>query len=558
MGEKSNATNSSCTAQQQPNVTPSPPMNEQSPSTQQQNNTSNNTNSRPTSSVLISGMRTAQSLAEWQLQAVLYRAKLTQYFDTFISQGGDDIDQIMQCDEEEFLEIMSLVGMASKPLHVRRLQRTLSEFSLNRAQFLISAVPFIGLPPIDFPSTSSSDNLTAALQFLVPGYLPSASADQLCHSQPMTTSATPSDIFFAAATSSMLTMPSSTQVITQQNMFGNSAGQRSTGPSTSPSATAIALPLPDPSSFLLSLVNPSHFTPNVHQQQQQHTQPFSPYQLQQQFQTQQLPRDDSDGPSKRIKLSSFSPPPTTPTTSAAQGMGMASANSRRAKEMAGRGDEAGTAVAEASAGSFSTGTSSSSPNDRLTDAEISRLRQFAQEMVEQLPIQLEPRQGQNRRRMERGLLEAMSLPPDNPLRLEHFRLFARIYGRFDAKRKPNKALTRHERIVNEAAAQLSLLRPELLSRRDELFPLARKLARLFELPLNLRTSSAVEAKGSASPPGSSMIPNSVRNSSPTSNEECCDGTSPSTFVPTKHEKGDEFYQGGDEEEDEESQESEER
>lgn len=57
----------------------------------------------------MSGMRSAQSLAEWQLQAVLFRARLTQYFDVFISQGGDDIDQIMQCDETEFLEIMSLV-----------------------------------------------------------------------------------------------------------------------------------------------------------------------------------------------------------------------------------------------------------------------------------------------------------------------------------------------------------------------------------------------------------------------------------------------------------------
>ena len=58
----------------------------------------------------LSGMRSAQSLAEWQLQAVLFRARLTQYFEVFISQGGDDIDQIMQCDETEFLEIMSLVN----------------------------------------------------------------------------------------------------------------------------------------------------------------------------------------------------------------------------------------------------------------------------------------------------------------------------------------------------------------------------------------------------------------------------------------------------------------
>lgn len=59
--------------------------------------------------------------------------------------GGDDIDQIMQCDEQEFLEIMSLVGMSSKPLHVRRLQRTLNvipQFSLSRlAEMLVRNSP---------------------------------------------------------------------------------------------------------------------------------------------------------------------------------------------------------------------------------------------------------------------------------------------------------------------------------------------------------------------------------------------------------------------------------
>jgi hypothetical protein len=71
-------------------------------------------------------MRPATTISEWQLQAVLFRAKLTQYYDTFIAQGGDDIDQLMDCDETEFLEIMTLIGMASKPLHVRRLQKTLA------------------------------------------------------------------------------------------------------------------------------------------------------------------------------------------------------------------------------------------------------------------------------------------------------------------------------------------------------------------------------------------------------------------------------------------------
>ncbi|KAF7634748.1 hypothetical protein Mgra_00005782 [Meloidogyne graminicola] len=184
MADKKQSSSSSSHLEQQQS-TPSPPLNEQSPQLLIGNN--NNVEIQHQRSQLhLSGMRLANSLSEWQLQAVLFRARLTQYFDIFISQGGDDIDQIMQCDETEFLEIMSLVGMASKPLHVRRLQRTLSEFSVNRAQFLIATVPFIGLPPIDFPSTSSTtDNLTAALQFLVPGYLPSTNQiDTLTQQQP--------------------------------------------------------------------------------------------------------------------------------------------------------------------------------------------------------------------------------------------------------------------------------------------------------------------------------------------------------------------------------------
>uniref|UniRef100_A0A0N4ZB43 NCD1 domain-containing protein n=1 Tax=Parastrongyloides trichosuri TaxID=131310 RepID=A0A0N4ZB43_PARTI len=84
-------------------------------------------------------LKPVASASEWQLQAVLFKANLMQYYDVFISQGGDDIDYIMKTDENEFLEIMSLVGMASKPLHVRRFQRTLHEFSQDRDTFLKTA-----------------------------------------------------------------------------------------------------------------------------------------------------------------------------------------------------------------------------------------------------------------------------------------------------------------------------------------------------------------------------------------------------------------------------------
>jgi hypothetical protein len=104
----------------------------------------------------------------------------------------------------------------------------------------------------------------------------------------------------------------------------------------------------------------------------------------------------------------------------------------------------------------------------------------------------------------------MAMPNEDPQKIKEIRRFSAIYGRFDAKRKPEKPLTLHEVCsscisfcniipmfyiflhvfcqhsiffcktqvsVNEAAAQLCLLMPSLLNRRDELFPLARQVVR---------------------------------------------------------------------------------
>ena len=50
--------------------------------------------------------------------------------------GGDDVQQLCEAGEAEFLEIMDLVGMASKPMHVRRLQKALQEWVHNPGEFL--------------------------------------------------------------------------------------------------------------------------------------------------------------------------------------------------------------------------------------------------------------------------------------------------------------------------------------------------------------------------------------------------------------------------------------
>ena len=59
------------------------------------------------------------------------------------------MQQLCEAGEEEFLEIMALVGMASKPLHVRRLQKSLQEWAANPVAFMATAV-FQGPPPV-FP-----------------------------------------------------------------------------------------------------------------------------------------------------------------------------------------------------------------------------------------------------------------------------------------------------------------------------------------------------------------------------------------------------------------------
>ncbi|XP_078580799.1 NGFI-A-binding protein 1-like isoform X1 [Branchiostoma floridae x Branchiostoma japonicum] len=90
------------------------------------------------------------NLGELQLYRVLQCGNLLQYFDVFISQGGDDVQQLCEAGEEEFLEIMSLVGMASKPLHVRRLQKSLQEWVTTPTLFqdVIPTSPHqIPIPP---------------------------------------------------------------------------------------------------------------------------------------------------------------------------------------------------------------------------------------------------------------------------------------------------------------------------------------------------------------------------------------------------------------------------
>lgn len=106
------------------------------------------------SSVMASAL--PRTLGELQLYRILQKANLLFYFDAFIQQGGDDVQQLCEAGEEEFLEIMALVGMASKPLHVRRLQKALRDWVTNPGLFNqpLTSLPVSSIPIYKLPEGS--------------------------------------------------------------------------------------------------------------------------------------------------------------------------------------------------------------------------------------------------------------------------------------------------------------------------------------------------------------------------------------------------------------------
>lgn len=100
-----------------------------------------------------------RTLGELQLYRILQRANLLSYYEAFIQQGGDDVQQLCEAAEEEFLEIMALVGMASKPLHVRRLQKALRDWVTNPALFNqpLASLPVCSIPVYKLEANGNSN-----------------------------------------------------------------------------------------------------------------------------------------------------------------------------------------------------------------------------------------------------------------------------------------------------------------------------------------------------------------------------------------------------------------
>ncbi|XP_034992075.1 NGFI-A-binding protein 1 [Zootoca vivipara] len=313
-----------------------------------------------------------RTLGELQLYRILQKANLLFYFDAFIQQGGDDVQQLCEAGEEEFLEIMALVGMASKPLHVRRLQKALRDWVTNPGLF---NQPLTSLPVSSIPIYKLPEGSPAWLGISCNSYERNSNTREPHLKIPKCAAAT----------------------CVQSVGAGKSDGV---------------------GNLTLQSGSETRLWQGHHTTESEHS--LSPAEV----------------------GSPASPKENTEALDAAAALSVTECVERMVPTL---------------------------PKSDLNEVkELLKINKKLAKMV--------------------GHIFEMS--DEDPHKEEEIRKFSAIYGRFDSKRKDGKHLTLHELTVNEAAAQLCVKDNALLTRRDELFALARQISREVTYKYTYRTTKS--------------------------------------------------------------------
>ncbi|XP_064463372.1 uncharacterized protein LOC135374325 [Ornithodoros turicata] len=82
---------------------------------------------------------TAAEESEGELHELLRRADLLSYHDKFMEQGKDNVQQLCDSTDEDFQTLTEHVGMARKPLHLKRLKNALKQWSGHSA--VMTSIP---------------------------------------------------------------------------------------------------------------------------------------------------------------------------------------------------------------------------------------------------------------------------------------------------------------------------------------------------------------------------------------------------------------------------------
>nr|XP_032814964.1 NGFI-A-binding protein 1-like isoform X2 [Petromyzon marinus] len=414
-----------------------------------------------------------RTLGELQLFRVLQRANLLSYYQTFVEQGGDDVHQLCDAEQEEFLEIMALVGMASKPLHVRRLQKALQEW-VNNPSVFSQVLPAFACASIPISKIS---NITTA------------TATEGLNLGPK------------QATTGSASAGASTRVVVE-----NHKSVSSTTTTTTTGKQHLA-PNPGVTAMGVASSNAKQCLPSV-SGSVSCTARNTPASV-----ASNACRVNSNSGSSSSSSSLGIITSTIANTGCGSGsngggnsFGRENGLTHGSTRAAWPGDVAdtgvcgvggGNAAGATDDGALSAGSSGDGdgPGGEL-DPETRRIiTECSAQALGPAHRPLERAEVQEVLRANKKMAAHMGhifeMDDGDERREDEIRKFSAIYGRFDSRRKDGKQLTQHELSVNEAACQLCLLDMSLLTRRDELFPLARQVVRESGYKYSQRYSSRV-------------------------------------------------------------------
>ncbi|XP_018393588.1 PREDICTED: NGFI-A-binding protein homolog [Cyphomyrmex costatus] len=367
-----------------------------------------------------------QNEAELQLYRVMQRASLLGYYDTLLEMGGDDVQQLCDAGEEEFLEIMALVGMASKPLHVRRLQKALQEWLTNPCKvsrfthtYILSlSIRFQIVPHSLFQTPVVPTNAAAAAAAVV--------AAAAAAKSPVAVASTAVGFACASPRPQMQSLPTGFAATSQTSLTPTSYV------STTPHMPLTPLPCRSASPVVpVTSVSASASSTTFRQ---------------------------SPSPNTSLPYTTTHSPNVLQVGTCESSCG------------------SGTTPSPSGGGGGGAPASPTQPTPTLLQSQVQRLAEAAERLVATIRP-LDPKPHNVKKKLCKKLEMVMTMSDSDPRKMDEIRKYAAIYGRFDCKRKPEKPLTLHEVSVNEAAAQICRFVPALLTRRDELFPLARRVVR---------------------------------------------------------------------------------
>ncbi|CAL8074092.1 unnamed protein product [Calicophoron daubneyi] len=437
-------------------------------------------------------MHICQSAGELEVLMLLQRANLTQYFQAFVDHGGDDVQQLLELlhEPQEFAQLLKLVGMDKKPLHVHRFRKALQK------------LPTAHTPPNQTPTDDPGSRLPVE--------------------KPPLNCAT------ASCTSDWPAIPPLPQ-LSVNTLYPNS--QKPTSESSSKGVLWQLLPMLSPSQGIQtsalaqmlasSLVHPSSATGfPVHRQQSSQTVsqsvnqsplplvisslapltiPVTTVASSSPLFTAHKPRLAPDRESlsrhsqdESLSVSSLTDTPTMITDESGDSVVLLKAED---------GQSAVTTSAESVDGSTARtcvennndnpeSVLSIRPSANLMNTDILKLVTAVNAILPHLPS-FPLRQLNSRSSVEKELKELFALPPEDPVRVEGLRRHSAIFGRFDAPKRMSRPLRHFEMCINEITSRLVKSIPELVAQREHLFHIARQIVSITNYGLTFSETGQV-------------------------------------------------------------------